>query len=106
MVTINDEIREALAEEKLDKSVNGVVEPIEDYLTTNTVTMPLVDFLGYHNAVINLGKLLDMILEASDLNYSKDALRVSSLDSDGFMKLVKELRPLEYVERYEKLLEE
>ena len=106
MKTITEEIQEALAEEELEKSVNGVVEPQSKLYDNNMVTMSLGEFLGYHDAVEKLGNLLDSILEATELDLNKEALRIDGWNSKKILDLVKELRPLEYVERYEKLLED
>lgn len=106
MRTINEEINEALAEELLENSVDGVTEEKPNYLTTNTVTMSLADFIGYYDAVNKLGTLLDELLTSSELDYNKTGLRVDGYNSKKIMGIVKELRPLEYVERYEALLED
>ena len=105
MKSISEEINEALAEERLKDSVDGVVTE-KSVFEYNTVTMPLGDFIVYHEAISDLSDLVDEILSASELNYDKDALRVNAYDSVEIMRVVKRLKPLHYEARFQKLLNE
>ena len=103
---IEDAILEEQAEE-LKAGANEVKEVVKypTYLATNTVTMPLAEYLGYYDSVNKLEALLDAIMSATELHYNKECLRLDGYECDKVLEIVKELRPLEYVERYETLLE-
>lgn len=107
MKSISEEIKDALDEERLENSINGVLPPAPngDYLANNFVSMPLEDYLGFYDVAKAFNGLLDLLLDSSELNYNKDALRVDGFSSENVMNFVKQYRPLEYVERYEALLE-
>lgn len=103
---IEDAILEEQAEE-LKAGANEVKEVVKypTYLATNTVTMPLAEYLGYYDSTNKLAELLDAIMSATELHYNKECLRLDGYECDKVLEIVKELRPLEYVERYETLLE-
>ena len=105
MKSISEEINEALAEESLKDSVNGVVTE-KSVFEYNTVTMPLGDFIVYHEAITDLSDLVDEILNACELNYDRDALRVHAYDSGEIMRIVKRLKPLHYRAKFEQLFNE
>lgn len=104
------EIEDAILEEQAEELKAGAKEVKEvvnypTYLSTNTVTMPLAEYLGYYDSANKLEELLDAIMSATELHYNKECLRLDGYECDKVLEIVKELRPLEYVERYETLLE-
>lgn len=104
------EIEDAILEEQAEELKAGAKEVKEvvnypTYLNTNTVTMPLAEYLGYYDMANKLEELLDAIMSATELHYNKERLRLDGYECEKVLEIVKELRPLEYVERYETLLE-
>ena len=105
-----EEIESAILEEQAEELKAGAKEVKEvvnypTYLSTNTVTMPLAEYLGYYDRANKLVELLDAIMNATELHYNKEKLKLNGYEGERVMEIVKELRPLEYVERYETLLE-
>lgn len=105
-----EEIENAILEEQAEELKAGAKEVKEvvicpPYLSANTVTMPLAEYLGYYDIANKLERLLDAIMNATELHYDKEHLKLNGYECERVLEIVKELRPLEYVERYETLLE-
>ena len=104
-----EEIEKVIIEEqeatlKAEQKAEEVAE-YPKYLESNRVTLPLADFMALYESATALGKLVGLLLDASELGYKNEALRVDTFESLKVMDYVKELEPLHYVERYEALLE-
>lgn len=102
MISIDNEIMNALQDENKEQ----IQEDNSKFFKQNKVTMSLEDFIAYYDSAVHLNKLLDLLLNSSELNYNKEALKISFNCDLKIMEIVKELRPLEYIERYESLLED
>lgn len=97
-------IEEQEAELKAEQKTEEATE-YPAYLESNKVTLPLGDFIALYDSAKALGKLVDLLLDSSELGYRNESLRVDTYESTRVMDFVKELEPLHYVERYEALLE-
>ena len=97
-------LEEQEAELKTEHKAEEVAE-YPKYLESNRVTLPLADFMALYESAKALGKLVGLLLDASELGYQNEALRVDTFESSKVMDYVKELEPLHYVERYEALLD-
>lgn len=104
--TILEEIESAILEEN-QEVVKADLKAVDypKYLDDNTIKMSLADFLTLYESNKQLNRLVDEIIQSTELTYSKEELKVDSYNSERIARIVKEVSPLAYVERYEELLE-
>lgn len=103
-----EEIEDAILEENKEEVKADLKENngYPAYLDENKVVLPLSEYLALYEANNELDKLVYLFLKASELNYDKDGLQIDRYSCKHIANEVKRLAPVQYVERFNKLLEE
>jgi hypothetical protein len=98
------ELLEARKAEK--KALENDAQALPQYLTDNTVKLPLSDFLILHQQAQLLDKLVTLFLNNADLDYTRKTLRFNNYAPNDICKEIKTYFPSEYIERFNELLNE
>lgn len=101
--TMDKAIELAMQEEQLTPAT-AEAKMTASYLDNNLVTLPLRDFLDLKKSDEQLGKLVEAILDKTIANYTNTEIRLDSFNCDDILKIVKDVAPVKYVERYEELI--
>jgi hypothetical protein len=102
---ILEENEKELAKEK-EKAVVNYVPALPKYLTDNTVSIPLNDFLSLYQQAQLLDRLVTLFLNNAELDYTRKTLRFDNYAPNDICKEIKTYFPSEYIERFNELLNE
>lgn len=103
-----EEIEKAILEEQEAKA-KAEAEPKAEYpayLDSNKVTLPLSEYMGLYESSKALNKLIDLVINCTELHYSDKSLVVSGYESEEIVNYIKDIEPLRYAQRYNTLLQE